>query len=295
MKIIKRTLLVLGCLVGLVVLALLAHPLWVGCVVKTAVKCVTPRVAGVPAHLDQCKINLWTGKVVLKGFDLSNPAGCSSASAASVGSLSVSFDTLSVFKDAILIHDIAIDDVFVSCEKGDSGKMNFTELSDNAAQATSSDDTIEEEVAEAREDEAEGDVDDDGAKVIIEKVSVSGVTVSMMGVPVPIPGTITLTDIGKESGGVSPMGACLEIFAQVQKSLGSVGEGLTALGKGGLDLGKSGLDLGAAGVTNSLDAVKNLDFEGAKDILDSTGDGLKDVGKEFESLGKGVRDLFKKK
>ncbi len=299
MKIIKRTLLVLGCLVGLVVLALLAHPLWVGCVVKTAVKTVTPRVAGVPANLEACDINLWTGKVALKGFDLSNPAGCASASAARVGTLSVSFDTLSVFKDAILIHDITIDDVFVSYEKGASGKMNMTELSDNAAGATSSDDTIEEEVseevAEAREEEAAGDADEDGTKIIIEKVSVSGVTVSMMGVPMPIPGTITLTDIGKESGGVSPMGACLEIAAQLQKSLGSVGEGLTALGKGGLDLGKSGLDLGASGLTNSVEAVKNLDFEGAKDILDTTGEGLKGVGKDFESLGKGVRDLFKKK
>ncbi len=305
MKIIKRTLLVLLCLVGLLVLALLAHPLWIGSLVKGVVQCAAPNVAGVPAKIDTCKINLWTGTFVLKGFDLANPAGCVDSSAARVGSLEVSFDTMSVLSDVILVRSIVLDDVFVSYEKGDSGKMNFTELSDNAAQATSSDETVEEELAEADAAREAGELEEelaDEKKVIIEKFSVSGVTVSMMGVKVPVPGTITLTDIGKESGGVSPLGACLEIFAQVQKSFGLAGEGLTALGQAGLDLGatgldlgKSGLDLGASGLTNSLEAVKNLDLEGAKGILDSTGDGLKGVGKEFESLGKGVRDLFKKK
>lgn len=288
-KAIKIMLAVLGVLVLVLVVALAAHPLWMGSVVKAVAGKVAPTYTGTPLVLTDCSVNLYSGHFELAGLDLSNPDGCSEKSAVRLGSLKVDFDTLSALKDVIVVHDIEITGVFASYVKGASGKLNFTEIADNAKAASGSGQQEEQPAAEAPEaDKAPG------KKVVIERLSVGDVSLFTMGMKLPlIPGTVVLKDIGKESDGVALNQLGTQVWEQLQKAGGIAGDGLSALGSLGADLGNKGLDLGKQGIEagkeglqNALDSVKKLDVDGAKDAL-------KGAGKSLENVGNGLKGLFK--
>ena len=289
-KLLKGVLFVLVALVLLVVVALAAHPLWMGAAVRTVVGMFAPKYSGTPVVLTDCSVNLYGGHFELSGFDLSNPEGCSEKSAVRLGSLKADFDTLSALKDLIVVHNIEITGVFASYVKGASGKYNFTEIAENAKAAAGGQDEPA-ETTEAEDPEADKA---SGKKIVIERLSVGDVSLSMMGMKLPlIPGTVVLTDIGKESNGVALAQVGEQVWEQVMKAGGISGDGLSSLGKlgadigiKGLDLGKKGVEVGTEGLKNAMESVKKLDVDGAKNVL-------KDTGKSLENVGKGLKGLFK--
>lgn len=296
-KIIKGTLIAIGSIVFLLILTLALHPLWIGPAIKVATTKVAPTYTGTPLALEECDINLYAGRVVFGGFALSNPEGCADKTAASVKTLRVLVDVPSLATDVIVIKEITLTGIYASYLNAAPGKTNFDVIADNAKAATGADQVTEEVVEKPGEPtiempkdepkrEVAADSKGEGKKVIIEKLTFGDLTVSYYGFPLPVPGTIVLTDIGKDTQGVSWQGAGEEIVAQLQQKLGAAGTGV-------MDLGAQGLDLGTAGVTNALEAVKAMDLESAKTILNDTGKDLKNLGKDLKGLGKGLKTDLK--
>lgn len=295
-KLLKGTLIAIGSIVFLLILALALHPLWIGSAIKVATTKVAPTYTGTPLALEECDINLYAGRVVFGGFALSNPEGCADKTAASVKTLRVVVDVPSLATDVIVVKEITLTGIYASYLNAAPGKTNFDVIADNAKAATGGDQATGEGAEQAPEQTVEPPTSEpksevaaeskgEGKKVIIEKLTFGDLMVSYYGFPLPVPGTIVLTDIGKDTQGVSWQGAGEEIVAQLQQKLGAVGTGA-------LNLGTQGLDLGTAGVTNALEAVKAMDIEGAKTILNDTGKDLKGLGKELKGLGKGLgKDL----
>lgn len=304
MKFIKGLFISIILIVVLLVAAVLAHPCWVGKLVKTGAEQVGPRFTGTAIALDNCELNLYKGLVSIEGFKLDNPQGCREAVAASIGTARFRIDPISLATDVIVIKEITIKDLFASYEKLGE-KTNFDVIAEHAAGPSSAEATegrpdvsevkpaeltekveVESGTAEPTEPKAE-------KKFIIEQLTISGLKISYMGFPVVIPVDVNLTDIGKDSGGITLAAALFEIVDRVMQATGLIGGQLKDLGVKGLDLGAAGLDVGTAGVTNALEAVKNLDVEGAKAILKDTGATLKTSGKDFKKLGKDFKNIFK--
>ena len=292
-KLIKGLLAVIGGIVLVLVLALALHPLWIGSAVKCGAEKIGPKFTGTPIALANCDINLYAGRVAFDGFELSNPEGCSDKTAVRVDKFNVEVDMGTVASDVIVIKDITLTGVYVSYLKATPEKYNFDVIADNANAATSKKGepapTVEEPPVEEQQDETKTSKGE-GPKVIIEKLTLGDLTVSYLGFPIPVQGTIVLTNIGKDTQSVSWEGAWKEVMTQLQQKLGLAGDGL-------LELGNQGLDLGTAGVTNALNGVKEMDVEGAKAILKDTGKGLRGLGKDLKGLGKDLgkdlKGLFK--
>lgn len=284
----------IGTLVLLLVLALALHPLWVGPALKTSVAKFAPKFTGTPVTLGTCEINLYKGLIWLGDFELANPEMCEGKTAVSFGTFRVEADVASALTDVIVVKEITLTDVYASVEQATPEKTNLEIIADHAATATKSDGAAEkpaekreESVAKTESAQEQEPAQEGGKKVIIEKLTIGNLTVSYLGMKIPVPGTIVLTDIGKDTQGVSWQGAWEEIARQLQKKFTSVGDGV-------LSLGNQGLDVGTAGVTNALEAVKAMDVDGAKAILKDTGKDLKALGKDFgKDFGKDLEKDFK--
>ena len=298
-NIVKKILIGLGCFLALILVILLAHPLWISPVARLAVGTIGPHLTGVDMSLGKCSVNLYSGHVEIAGFNMANPVGCREASAVRLDSLDLRFSTLSVLSDVIRVKSVEIDGVFASYEKAASGKYNLFEILDTlndslgldegeeVAQAESDAPKTPEEAKAAAEKAAaeaekkaaeEAAEEEEGQKIAIKHISISGVVVSTLGVKMPIP-PITINDIGTESDGVSLSSAGAEILSKFQGSLGSIGEGLSSLGA-------TGLDASADAVSGAVDAVKELNLDGATDALKGAGEGLKSVGDDLKGLFK---------
>lgn len=305
MKTIKTIIISIILLVALLIAAVLAHPCWVGKLVKGGAEMVGPRFTGTPIALGLCDINLYKGLVAIEGFALDNPQGCREKTAASLGTARFQLDPISLATDVIVIKEITVKDLFVSYEKLGE-KTNFDIIAETAAGPSSAEategrpDVSEVKPAEPTEkiEVAETTPTEEAApkaekKFIIEKLTISGVTISYMGFPVVLPIDLNLTDIGKDSGGVTLGAALVEIGDRILKATGLIGGGLKDLGLKGLDVGAAGIDVGTTGITNAIEHVKNMDVEGAKEILKDTGATLKSSTKDFKKLGKEFKNVFK--
>ena len=270
-NIVKKILIGLGCFLALILVILLAHPLWISPVARLAVGTIGPHLTGVDMSLGKCSVNLYSGHVEIAGFNMANPAGCRETSAVRLDSLDLRFSTLSVLSDVIRVKSVEIDGVFASYEKAASGKYNLFEILDTLNDSLGLDEAEKKAAEEAAEEE-------EGQKIAIKHISISGVVVSTLGVKMPIP-PITINDIGTESDGVSLSSAGAEILSKLQGSLGSIGEGLSSLGA-------AGLDASADAVSGAVDAVKELNLDGATDALKGAGEGLKSVGDDLKGLFK---------
>lgn len=304
MKLIKGIVISVIALVVLLLAAVLAHPYWIGSTVKLCAEKVGPVFTGTPITLQLCEFNLYKGLVGIEGFTLDNPNGTQEKIAASLGTARFQIDPISLATDVIVIKEITVKDLFASYEKLGE-KTNFDIIAEHAAgpkkpaqegEATTKveEPTVSTEKTEVADNQTtQPEARKTEKKVIIEKLTISGAKISYMGFPIVIPVDINLTDIGKDSGGITLGSALVEIAARIMNAGGLVGGQLKDLGLKGLDIGQTGLDVGTAGVTNAIEAVKNMDVEGAAAIIKETGDSLKTSGKDFKKLGKEFKGLFK--
>ena len=300
-KIIKRTLAVIGCILLVLVLALALHPLWLGSAVKCGAEKVGPKFTGTPIALANCDINLYGGRVAFDGFVLDNPAGASEKVAASVGAFKVVVDPSTVASDVIVVKEITIKDIFASYIDV-NGTNNFDVIAANAA-GPQAEEPSEAEAAPETETTAEAEEEKPAKKVVIEKLTISGVKVVLGGFPIVVPVDITLTDIGKESDGATLEEVCAKISEAVMKSAGAIGDALKSLGGAGmeaLDGATDALKDAGANATEALkgatDSLKNVG-EGAADSLKDAGaattDALKNAGEATTDALKGATDSLK--
>lgn len=258
---------VFGLVVTLLVIAVLlvlTLPFWIGPVVKTAANRTVPGITGTEFRLGEFGLNFYTGKIRLGDIRLGNPEGYSPSDAVRLGLFNIDMDVGSCFEDTIIVHEIALRDMYVSYVKR-NGKTNFEVICDNIAGEKQSEVVVEEP---AQTDESisikwpeaeEGEQPEDGStvsqkKVIIDRVEISGLTFQWERIPLPLP-KIVLKDIGRESGGVSWEVAWREILAQLLERVNSLGKGLISVTEAGFGAATNSLNAVTGAVTDSTAAV----------------------------------------
>lgn len=296
MKAIKILLKTVVCIVVLVLVALLALPLWFGPVVKTAANAAVPGVVKTDFHMGHLHLNPYTARFELGDLQLSNPAGYSEKYAATLGELTFDAETLSLATDVIHIEEITVKDVFVSVVSGGENKVgNFKQIQYNVAGGKEKYEAAEAEKAEKakleelqaketaqekREDEPQVAEEKPSKKVIIDKLHISGLKIQLGFLPISVPVTIELTDIGRKSGGATFEEAWQQIWEGILKSAGVAGEQLRALGNLTGDAAKQATEAAGKAAAQATEAVGNA----TRAVGNVAGQATESVGKAASAV-----------
>lgn len=291
----------------LVVLAILVMFIlfWLDSSLLKGFNAAAPKALGVPASLQDLQFRPLRGMASLEGLHIGNPEGFKTDGLLDLGSVAIRLAPSSLMTDTIIINEINIDDLVVTFEKGLMNN-NLNALIESLSAKEDPEAEAEEE-AEPEDEEKPEEAEKPAKKVIIEKLSIRGsqMNVSMtaaMGVSLPIPlPPITLTDLGKESDGVSAVEAIREILAAIAGSAGTalansselLGKTFGAVGDGAWAVGAGAVDAGQAAVSGATDAGKAA-VDGAANAGKAVVGGAADAGK---AVGEGLKNInpFKKK
>ena len=280
---------------AIVVVLLLALPLWIGPVVKGVANTVAPRITGTDFHLGEFGLNPYTGTLHVGDMQLANPTNFSEKNAVDLKSFDVDFAMTSlVFGKKYRVESVEVDGIVIHSDfpKGD----NFMQILENATgdEAEPEAETQEgeqpdvepkapkaEETAEiAKSEQAE---EDESKGVQIDRITLKNVTIKY-GLPVKIPMDIELTGIGAESEyGASFAEVWDAVFTKVKSALTAVGGAIGDLGKGAASALK---DAGGA----TADSLKDAGGAAADSIKDASGA----AADAIKSAGDGLKGLFKK-
>lgn len=275
-KSVKIFLWVLGGLVGLVVLALLSLPLWIGPAVASVARCVVPSYTGCDFRLESFRLNPFTGRLQLVEAHLANPRGFRQPEAFSVATVRVDVAVGSLFSSTVHVREIAIEGAFVGYDS-QNGTNNFAAILANVEAKTGP--------SEKTPTGAEGK-EGAGKKVVIDRFRLAGTRVNLGMLPLAIP-TIELTDIGKDTGGATFVEVRDAVWANLAKFVTGVGNMASELLKG-TGNAATGLVQGAGETATGL--VKGAG-EAATGLVKGVADGVGTAsGKTTEALGKGVKD-----
>lgn len=300
-KLIKFVFWTLVVLVLLAVLLVATLPLWLGPVARPIANRVAPTITKTDFNLGHLSLNPWTGRLEVGDVQIGNPAGYSEPRAVALGSLTVVADVPSVFSDCIHVREVTLTDCFVSYLYGGENNVdNLTQLQMNVAggkekfeAAQRRQEAADEEAAQkAAEAPVEAVEDSEPARrLVIDRLTISGVRVKLQMLTIPVP-TITLTDLGKKSGGVTLTELTAQVWDAVLKSATKAGDGAAALG--GLinttagDLGTAVKDAGKATGESLKTATDTL-----QSAAGSTVDGVKQLGDDAKKTVDAFRQMFK--
>ena len=243
-------------IVALVIILVLALPLWIGPVATGVANAIAPKITGTDFNLAHFGLNPYSGVLSVGGLDLSNPPKYEEKTAVKLDTFKVDLGMTSLCGDVIHVEDVALDGLYVYAS-GLTG-ANFQDIAKHAQ----GDKTAEEKPAEAKPVEAKKS--EGGKKVCIDHLVLKNIKVKIGPMPaIPVP-TIELKDLGKpkdanDKGGISFEELWKTIFAKVMESANALGNGVKALG--------------------------TLTGDGAKALGNLTGDGAKAAG---EAAGKAV-------
>ena len=292
MKVVKFVFKAILWIVVLVVIALLALPLWIGPVVKGVANSVVPGITGTGFNLGEFGLNPYVGTLHVGDMQLANPTNFSEKNAVALDKFDANLAVTSLFGGKkIFIESVDLDGLVVYT---DPKMANFRQIAANAAgepEEKSEAAKLAEESAPAEEPKAEEakppEEEKEGKGLQIDRITIKNVTVKYGIVPFEIPMDIEITDIGKDSEeGASIQEVIQLVWQKILAAGGAVGGALGDLGKGAVDIGAGALDVGKGAVGAALDAVKSGDKDGAKEAL-------KDAKKDLKAAGDGLKDLFK--
>ena len=235
-KIIK---LLFALLLLLVVLAVVGF-FFIGTIIKTGVEKVGPRVAKVPVKLDSATLSLLNGNGALKGFVLGNPEGYKTPEAIKVGTIAVSVEPGSVFKEKKHIRSIKVEGAEITYETDLKGS-NLGKILDNVGGSAEQD----KKAPTKKEQTSKTKLQVDEFVITGAKVHVNA---SMLGSgTVPLP-EIRLSNLGDGPDGITPAELSKKVLTAVLNettkavaaNAGKLGEAGKALGTGAVDQLKKG-------------------------------------------------------
>ena len=231
--------LVLACL-ALLVLAVLLHPFILGPSIKAGVEKIGPMVTKTPITLDKAYVNLFVGKVELRGLKVANPEGFKTEAVVKVGAVKISLAPLSVFTSKIHVRQVYIDGAEAWYEMG-TPDSNVGKLQKN----------VDEFLGGAGKPAATPKpADKPGKKVVIDDLQILNTKVHMsikglgrdLSVPMP---DIKQKDLGKEGDGKSVGQMCGDVLKSITGGIGEAGSaGGKILGDGAKAIGGAATDAG---------------------------------------------------
>lgn len=105
----KKLLVALGIVLGLVVVAGLVASFFLGSIVKAGVNKVAPRITGTTVTLDSASISPWSGSGSLSGLFVGNPPGWTAPKLAYLGKVSLDVKPMSLLGDTIAINEVILE------------------------------------------------------------------------------------------------------------------------------------------------------------------------------------------
>ena len=273
---------------AVVVVLLLALPLWIGPVVKGVANSVVPGITGTDFHLGEFGLNPYTGTLHVGDMQLANPTNFSEKNAVDLKAFDVDFAMTSLFSGKkYRVEFVEVNGIVVHSDfpKGD----NFMQIAENATGGGDDDEaeaqTVDVKAPEAQQAEStkaepEQQEEKESKGVQIDRITLKDVTVKY-GLPVKIPMDLELDGIGADS---EYGAAFMDVWIAVRDKVMSV---VTSVGGAVGDLGKSaaGALKDAGGAT--VDALKDAHgatVDALKDAHGAATDALKDAGKGIKNL-----------
>ena len=270
---------------AVIVVLLLALPIWIGPVVKGVANAVVPGITGTDFHLGEFGLNPYTGTLHVGDMQLANPTNFSEKNAVDLKSFDVDFAVTSLFSGKkYRVEFVEVNGVFVHVDVPKAA--NFLQIAENAtgggddgeaAEETADvevpeDQKIEAPQAESPEAQTEDAQEEKESKgVQIDRITLRDVTVKY-GLPVKIPMDLELDGIGADS---EYGAAFMDVWVAVRDKVMSA---VTSVGGAAVDLGK-----------NAAGALKDVGGAAADSLKDAHGaakDALKDAHE-------GIKNLFK--
>ena len=287
-KTIKYIAYAVGAIVALVLLLVLTLPLWLGPVVKPAVRVAVPKFTGTTFELGHLYLNPYTGRFEMGGLVVGNPKGYDEPVALSLSNLVFDAAMTTLCDKYVHVEEVSVDGVFVSyVSGGEHGVDNFTQIQYNVAgskekyeEAKKKSELEKKAEAEAAEEVEETVEEVSEKKLVIDRLTVRNVRVKYGFLTIPVPVDIVLTDIGKESGGATISEVCEQVWQAILKSAGAVGDGVKALGSFLGDGASKTADVLGDGASKAADVIG----EGAKKATDAVGEGAKKTTEAVKKL-----------
>jgi uncharacterized protein involved in outer membrane biogenesis len=218
-----RTVLVV--LVAVLVAAVVFAQFFLGSTLKAAVNTLGPKLTKTAVTLEDVKFSLLTGNMQIKGLVVGNPEGFRTRNAIKLGRFQLKLKPLSLFSKVLVIERILIEAPEITYEMG-SGDSNLARLQKNLAGEPKPDGGgpgAEQRPPERPTPPPKGkkagqkvQIDDlrlENGKVYLSATLLQGARATMSLPPIHI------TDIGKDTGGVSTSEAVALILASVTDSV----------------------------------------------------------------------------
>lgn len=249
-KIILRIVIVL---VVLLILAFIAVGFFLDSIVKRGVETIGPRLAKVEIKLDAVSLSLFSGGGKVKGLVVGNPEGYKTPSAINVGLASLSLVPGSLLSDKIVIKTVNVQAPEITFET-DLRHNNLSQILDNLQAATGGSDKSapapKDQPAQEKSAKPAKKLEVDDFLISDGKIHVSASVLGGQALTVPLP-TIHMTDLGKDSDGITAAELMKRVLTEVEKAAAEAAKGAAGnLGKTAGDLTKD------AGKTTSDSASK---------------------------------------
>ena len=283
MKAVKILLKVVVALVALVIIAVLALPLWFGPVAKTAANSVVPGIVKTDFHMGHISLNPYSGRFELGDTQLANPQGYSEKFAVTLGDIAFDCEPLSLATDVIHIEEIKVKDVFASVVTKDD-VMNFTQIQYNVAGGKEKYEAAQAKAEAEKPAEKKAEAEKPAKKIIIDKLEISGLKLQLGILPISLP-SVTLTDIGKKSGGATFEEAWQQIVDGVLGAAGALGDQAKALLGSVGDVSKQATEAASKAAAQATEAASKAAESATKALGNVTGGATEAAGKATEALG----------
>ena len=283
MKAVKILLKVVVALVALVIIAVLALPLWFGPVAKTAANSVVPGIVKTDFHMGHISLNPYSGRFELGDTQLANPAGYSEKFAVTLGDIAFDCEPLSLATDVIHIEEIKVKDVFASVVTKD-GVMNFTQIQYNVAGGKEKYEAAQAKAEAEKPAEKKEEAEKPAKKIIIDKLEISGLKLQLGILPISLP-SVTLTDIGRKSGGATFEEAWQQIVDGVLGAAGALGDQAKALLGSVGDVSKQATEAVGKAAAQATEAASKAAESATKALGNVTGGATETAGKATEAIG----------
>ena len=220
--------------------------------------------------------------VRLEGAKLANPEGFSGPDAFSLKSLSVELETADLSKKPMVFHDIIVDSPYAGIFINGDWDLNFKVLFKPLMGDEKKDEKGKTVAADEKKDEEKKD--EDGSRVVIDKLDISGtkiqfdspIPVLKVSIPIPLP---TFNNIGKDKDGATVEEVGEKVLTEARALVGPVGGVLEKIIRNPSGNMKEILNIDAvkmlgdakaflaAGTTNVLGNAKDFVSGGATNVL----------------------------
>lgn len=220
-------------------------------IITSAIEKFGSEITQTQVTLKETKISATDGKGTLRGFRMTNPANFKTKSSLEFDEISMVLDIKTITDDTIVVKDITISGPIITYEYSSSGS-NIDAIMKN----------VDSYIGTGKGSSEKKSSDGGGKKLIIEKLSilngkanVSAAILQGKTMSVDLP-DIVLKDIGKSKGGATPGEVANKILGALKKNVDG--------------------------------AVKHLNLDQVKEVVDSVVSGAKDM---LEKGTSGTKDL----